>query len=142
MTDSPTIPEADLATTWRVPRQRLREIRKKLAAGEALTTPEGVLWLPAAALRVAQELGLAWTPGAVAEPEPGEVLTVVRPAANPNIVMCRRKNGEEVAVRVVTNTKYVPKLTNGTPMTLRAQKSPAGNWWVLMGREPRWRGVW
>lgn len=64
--------------------------------------------------------------------------------ANPHLIRCRRASQEEVLVRVMDSGKYQPTLADKPtePMTVRARKSPGGNWWELIGREPRWRGRW
>ena len=61
--------------------------------------------------------------------------------ANPHIIKAQRANKDVVDVRVLDSGKYQPLLWDGSkPMTLRAKKSLAGNWWDLVSREPRWRG--
>lgn len=139
------VSENELAKAWRVDRSAMRKARRCLRGGELKKTPDGFQWAVAAAERVAGELGLVWKhPDTSAEKNAPEIetLAVVRAAVNPLIVICRRANGEEVPVRVADNSKYVPRLADGRPMVLQARKSHAGNWWLLVGREPRWRGVW
>lgn len=144
------ISEDELATALKVDRSVLRQRRPYLEAGEVEQQQGAVVWQKKAAARVAASLGLTLAtvdepasddPPPVAEPSP-ETLTVISQALNRNIVNARRASGETVAVRVVDNRKYVPRLGNGKPMTLTAKKSTAGNWWVLVGREPRWPGIY
>lgn len=81
-------------------------------------------------------------------PEGVEELTVTsKPIANgnhfpnPHIIKAKRTSGEEVYVRVMNSDKYQPTVWQSTePMVIKAKKSPAGNWWELMQREPRWMG--
>lgn len=145
------ISEEALAAALGVARDRLRERRPYLLAGEVEQKNGAVQWQKSAAVRVAGELGLAW--GSAAEDaedadappaadEGVETMTVVSQALNRNIVNAKRADGSLACVRVTDNRKFVPRLGNGTPMTLRAKKSTAGNWWLLVGREPRWPGMW
>lgn len=61
---------------------------------------------------------------------------------NPRVIHAKRKNGEIVVVRVVDSAKYRPTLRlGGQPMTFKARKAD-GNWWVLVGREPRFIAQW
>jgi hypothetical protein len=61
---------------------------------------------------------------------------------NPSVIHARRTNGDIVVVRVVSSSKYRPTLRiGGQPMTFKARKAD-GNWWVLVGREPRYPGQW
>lgn len=80
---------------------------------------------------------------------PGEIVTVCSAPArdgwhfgNHLLIKARRQNGDVVTVRVVDSKKYAPTLRGGQPMVLRARASEAGNWWLLVGREPRWKGMW
>lgn len=137
------INEELLAVELNVPRSVLRDKRASLPVTELEYKKNGVHWLRTAAARLAGELGLQWPAPTEPPPAPAtETLTVVSQAANPHIVNCRRASGELVCVRVMDNKKYVPQSRAGTPMTLPAQKSTAGNWWLLVGREPRWTGQW
>jgi len=143
------VSEEDLAVELKVDRQVLRHQRPHLGAGEVDQKSGAVVWLRSAATRVAAKLGLTLaeqekTAPAVngALPDGVEVLTVVSQALNRNIVNATRPSGERVCVRVMDNKKYLPRTGKGEPMTLRAKKSTAGNWWILVGREPRWPGMW
>lgn len=143
------IAEDALAAALNVPREELRKRRPYLRAGEVDQKNGAVLWLTVAAERIAAELGIPYAPAEKNAPEANgapaeavETLTVVSRAVNPNIVNARRPNGEMAAVRVTDNRKFVPQMANGTPMTFAARKSTAGNWWLMVGREPRWPGIW
>lgn len=144
--DDEWITEEALALALNVDRSHVRAKRPYLLAGEVDRKNGAVLWQRSAAQRVAAEMGLMFAdaPPAAAVPinDVIETLAVVSPALNRNIVNAQRANGEMACVRVTDNRKFVPRLGNGQPMTLRAQKSAAGNWWLLVGREPRWPGVW
>ena len=143
--DDEWITEEALALALNVDRSHVRAKRPYLLAGEVDQKNGVVRWQRSAAQRVAAEMGLAFVAEPSAAPVTGndiETLTVVTPALNRNIVNAQRANGEMACVRVTDNRKFVPRLGNGQPMTLRAQKSAAGNWWLLVGREPRWPGVW
>lgn len=147
------IAEQTIADRLNVSRDTLRARRPYLRAGEVRQNGQQVEWQKNAAQRIASELGLPWATApedgektaCAATPAPAtatdvETLMVINTALNPHIVNARRANGERVAVRVVDNTKYVPIGLDGKPMTLQARRSPAGAWWTLAGREPRWRG--
>lgn len=139
------ITEDELATRLNVDRSVLRQRRPYLLAGEVEQKNGAVLWQKNAAARVAAELGLPMAEGEAEAPAPEpppETLTVISQAVNRNIVNAQRASGEAVCVRVVDNRKYIPRLGNGQAMTLTAKKSTAGNWWVLVGREPRWPGIY
>lgn len=144
-TDDGWIEEATLAVLLGVDRGVLKKIRPHLPAGAVKEKTGGaVVWEKSAAVNEAMKLGLAFQwPG---EPVPEksaatvERVTVVRTPPNRHIVTCRRPSGEEIHVRVVDNRKYVPVGLDGKPMTLEATKNSMGNWWNLVGREPRWRG--
>ena len=146
--ESDWISEDQLATHLAVKRAALRVQRRSLGQGEVSQKNGAVMWRRTAASRVAASLGLEWPSETAAAPAqlsaaPAiETVTVVSQALNVNIVNCRRATGELVCVRVMNNKKYVPRLRDGSPMTLQAQKSPAGAWWRLVGREPRAPGQW
>lgn len=148
MGDHEWIDEEALATALAVDRTVLRARRPYLLAGEVQQHHGAVQWKKTAAARVAAELGLVFAleeknaAPAQETPPPVETLTVLARALNPRIVNAARPNGERVAVYVVDNRKYVPVTSTGEPMTLRARKATVGNWWVLVGREPRWIGKW
>jgi hypothetical protein len=144
-----------------VPRDRVRQERRELGAGEVTLRGNTVLWLKKAAERVMTRLGLKPpTPALAVEPEKSgpavpeddsELLTVTsgptgpdgRHFPNPNIIKARRPNGETVAVRVLKPERFLPKLAgNHEPMTFQARRAQSGNWWLLTGREPRFPGRW
>jgi len=152
MCDQEWISESELADKLNVNRSVLRKERPNLAAGEVSQKNGAVMWLKAAAARVSGALGVTFAQEhpflakktqdapSGAQDEGVELVTVVTLAVNPNIVNARRLGGQVVPVRVVDNRKYVPLCADGTPMTFPAKKSDHGNWWVLVGREPRWVG--
>lgn len=61
---------------------------------------------------------------------------------NPRVISARRTSGEVVYVRVPESRHFIPRLQDGSPMTLRArfEGNPAN--WSLIGRCPRWTGRW
>ena len=120
---------------------------------EAIRALETALKLPTTIFQKNAPPAPSAPQGSAASPAPNatdgiEELTVVsapsangRHFANPNLIRCQRTTGELVLVRVMDSGKYQPTLWNSPePMTVQAKKSPAGNWWELISREPRWRG--
>jgi hypothetical protein len=159
------ISEEELAKQLGVEREKIRAERPRLGPGEVQQHGRAIVWLRTAAARIATKLGLEFASvknpppvphvvrGLLLEknPPPGapEELTVVSSPgpggwhfANHHLIRARRLNNQTVIVRVVDSRKYVPKLRNGNPMTLKAQPAEAGLWWVPVGREPRYPGAW
>jgi hypothetical protein len=148
--------EEALARTLGVTREQVRAHRPHAPSGGVRQQGRLIEWAAPARLWLSQQLGLAISeknappvlPEKTAAPSGIEELTVAsapsangRHFANPNIIRCRRASGELVDVRVMDSAKYQPTLWNSQePMKVRAKKSPAGNWWELISREPRWRG--
>lgn len=141
------ISEEVLAHRLNITREKLRPLRPQ----NARTTGGTVEWPWADAETVAKHLKLplgAPTPEKTPE-DGGEDLTVESSPqrdgyhfANKFLIQAKRKNGEVVTVRVLDSSKYVKATRAGKPMELRAMKAAGGNWWLLTGREPRWKGVW
>lgn len=163
MTDWMT--EEALAKTLGVDREVVKRERPYAGTGGVRVNGKAIEWSAEAATALAVKLGIndlifqKNAPPAAVAPSAGpeknaapadgiETLTVAsapacngRHFANPNIIKARRDNGEVVCVRVMDSGKYQPTLWNSKePMTIKAKKSPGGNWWELIGREPRWRG--
>lgn len=149
------IAEEQLADALGVPREKIRAERPHLGAGEVTKKGNVILWLRSAGERIAEKFGIPVTKkdATAATPEPkhfGEELTVVSQPMRSNgphfgnvfLIKARRADGEVVVVRVLNSSKFLPRLQNGKPMTFRAQKAAAGNWWLLIGREPRFPGHW
>ena len=153
------IPEQLVAEKLNVARDTIRAQRPYLAAGGVEKRDGTVCWTKNAARTVAEKLGLDAsvfaektppTANASAPVANGEELLHVhsRPGQtgqhfpNPRVIHGRRPNGEIVVVSVVDSRKYTTHLRTGEPMTFKAKKATAGNWWVLTGREPRFRGAW
>lgn len=166
-TDNPStppeqwIPEDELAALLNVPREKIRAERPHLLPGEIAKRGNVIRWLRTAGERVAAKLGLELPKKTAPEAEgsrvegrgeddAGEELTVSSNPmrsngphfGNPFLIKARRASGEEVVVRVLHSSKFLPRLRNGEPMTFKAKKSTAGNWWQLVGREPRFPGQW
>lgn len=147
MADTEWIAEDVVAKKLALDRDRARDLRP----ASAKKMGREIHWPLAEAEAVATGLGLTLgdataAPGAT---ERGEEVTVVSSPGrdgfhftNRCLIRCQRGAGEQIVVRVISSQKYVPKLANGTPMRLRAEKAPEGNWWRLVGREPRWKGKW
>lgn len=143
MADAPSfISEELLAQRLGMDREQLRKMRPRAAQKNGAS----VQWPWAHAEAVATGLGLTL---AAVEVDGVEVLTVASsPGAsgwhypNHHVIQARTGAGELVVVRVVDSRKYVPKTGKGEPMTLQARRAAEGNWWLLVGREPRWKGVW
>jgi hypothetical protein len=154
------IPEEEIAALLNVPREKIRAERPYLGAGEVVRKGNVISWQRVAAARVAAKLGLQLTlADASAEdtqknaPPPEadfEELTVCSQPMRSNgphfgnqfLIKATRANKEIVIVRVLNSSKFLPKLHDGKPMVIKAKKSPAGNWWALVGREPRFPGRW
>lgn len=144
------VAEDDLATELGMPRSVLQQAREQLAPEDVDRDGPWVIWKKTAATAYAAAQGLTWPPpDAVAQPE--EELTVdssPREAwggyhfPNRHIIRARRSSGELVNVRVVDARKYTTRLKNGAPMTFKAKRSDTGPEWLLVGREPRYRGAW
>ncbi|TXH46080.1 MAG: hypothetical protein E6Q97_30360 [Desulfurellales bacterium] len=60
--------------------------------------------------------------------------------ANPRVIQARRANGEIVFVRVAESRNFIPKLQDGSPMTLEAMWDGEPPNWSLVGRCPRFEG--
>lgn len=149
------VSEDALATELNVPRELLRSLRPTLAAEDVGVFGHVVGWKKNAAAVVARSLGLTWppvddagTPQQKTALEP-EVLTVASTPRedgyhfpNRRIIRAQRSNGTVVDVQVMDSSKYVTTARNGQPMTLRAVPSTSGPHWLLVGREPRFRGAW
>lgn len=151
------IDEEQAAKQLGVNRDALRAQRPYLGPGECRKHGNAVQWLVSAAQRVAAKLGLQKNapplPAADEKKPPApteEELTVYSQPAGTNrphfpqqqLFKAKRKNGELVVVRVTDSRKFLPKLRTGQPMTFKAKKAAAGNWWLLVGREPRFPGQW
>lgn len=131
-----------------IPAKKIRALRP----ANAVQGPDGVLWPLAAATALAMSMGAELAQAEKKSPADGiEELTVHSTArgtdgrhfTNPNVIQACRANGEVVTVRVVHSGKYRPTLRiNGEPMTLKARRANGGNWWVLVGREPRYPAQW
>lgn len=138
------IAEDLLAKRLGMSREAVRALRPKKTRAKG----NNIEWPLDEAHRLAMLLNLELPNEGAGEPA-GEVLTVTSDAgrdgwhfANHNLIKARRQDGEEVIVRVVDSKKYAPLLKGGQPMVVRAKKSEMGNWWMLLGREPRWKGMW
>ena len=129
------------------------QFAKKAATPEGLEKIAPVQPPPlASAEAVKPSAAPAAPPAPVPNPDGGEELTVhSKPLvngkhfANPIIIQAKRSTGELVYVRVMDSAKFQPCLRDDKgpttkPMTLRAKKSTAGNWWELLSRAPRWPG--
>jgi hypothetical protein len=152
------ISEEELADLLNVPREKIRAERQQLTASEVSKKGNVIFWQRSAAERVAAKMRLQLpqkntppTEGTVPNQNDGvEELTVVSQPMRPNgphfgnpfLIKASRPNKEVVVVRVLHSHKFLPKLHDGTPMVLKAKQSSAGNWWQLIGREPRFPGRW
>lgn len=139
--------EADFATALGINRDILKKARRdgslELSGDVGQGADGSIIWKKSAASAFAATLGLSFqtpVPDALAASAEPETVTVVRRAANRNIVMCARAGGEMVAVRVIDNKKYFQVGLDGKPMSFQARKNDSGTWWNLVGREPRWPG--
>lgn len=147
--DDQWIEEDTLAELLGVPRPFLKKMRPDMPAGTVDTNRvKAVIWQKSAARNALTAFGLVFDwpeppPAATPTPPPAkERVTVVCSPPNRRIVTCKRATGALVHVRVVDNRKYLPKGKDGKPMTLEAIKNTLGNWWNLIGPEPRWPGRW
>lgn len=133
-----------------IPIKKIRALRPEAAQ---VQSGVGVFWPMADAQALASHLGLhSFGPQEKTAPPPGvETLVVVslargvdgRHFPNKNVINAARLTGDVVQVRVVDSAKYRRTLRiGGTPMLLQARRADSGNWWVLVGREPRWPGQW
>lgn len=147
--DTTLVPESLLCEQLNVPIKKLRDLRPQ----ETKKTADGICWALADAQALADQMKATLTlpDKKTAAQEEGELVTVVSTAkgsdgrhfTNPNVIQCKRADGSTVTVRVVHSGKYRPTLRiSGEPMTLRARKADGGNWWVLVGREPRYTAQW
>lgn len=149
------VAEDDLATELNVPRSVLVLGRRELlATAEVDSDGPWVVWRKTAATRFAASLGLVWPAVATTEPAkktapaPEELTVVSAPRGdgwhfpNHHIIRAQRANGEQVDVQVWDSSKYTTHLRTGEPMKFKALPSPAGLHWVLVGREPRFKGGW
>lgn len=147
--DKILVPETLLCEQLNVPIKKLRDLRPSTIE----KTADGIGWPLADAQALADQMKATLTlPDKKTAPElDGELVTVFSTAkgsdgrhfANPNVIQCKRSNGQVVVVRVVNSAKYRPTLRiSGEPMTLRAKQAVGGNWWVLVGREPRFTAQW
>jgi hypothetical protein len=154
---SPTsgwIPEAELAIRFGIPRQKLKKERSSAGPNAFLDHNRVLHWSQEAAAALALRLGLAFQeknePDAQSTDEDAtELLTVASQPApsgfhfgNPRLIRAMRECGTLVIVRVHDSSKYMTRLHTGKPMTFKARRSPAGAWWVIVGREPRYPGRW
>jgi hypothetical protein len=149
--NSEWVAEDDLATQLNVDRAVLLEAREKMAADDVDKEGPWVIWKKTAAAKFAVSLGLVWPAVESAEKTPpAERVTVFsaprgvngRHYPNPRIITVLRANGERVNVLVMDSSKYLTRLRSGEPMTFLARQSTSGSHWVLVGREPRFRGAW
>lgn len=159
-TEPEWIDEEKAAAALGVNREVLRTQRPHLGPGECRKHGNAFQWLASTVERIAATLGLqfheknappipATNPDQPAAPAEEE-LTVYSQPMGPNkphfaqsqLFKAKRANGEIVVVRVTDSRKFLPKLRKGQPMTFKAKKAAAGNWWQLIGREPRFPGQW
>lgn len=151
------ITEAQLAIQLRVDRKIIAAARRRLGSDEvADSNGKPVRWLKKVASDFAARLGLSLdaektTAAQLPASKPVEHLEVAslpqphfngRHFGNHRLIRARRASGELVVVRVADSEKYAPLLRNGQPMIFPAQPASTGNWWVITGREPRWRCQW
>lgn len=142
------VAEDDLATELNIPRDVLQTAREKMPPADVDRDGPWIVWKKSAAAALAQSLGLEWPPAQKNAPA-GETLTVASAPRNggfhfpnPHIIRARRATGEVVDVEVKDSSKYTTHLRTGEPMAFQAQRSTAGNYWLLIGREPRYKGGW
>lgn len=153
------IPEEEIAQQLGIEREKIRAARPHLGPGAVSMMGKVIYWTRTAAAELAQRLGL---PASIAEKTPaapavkenapapeGEELTVFSGPGpggwhfpNRNLIKAKRPTGEIVVVRVLDSRKYLPKDRFGKPMVMRAKQATSGTWWVLIGREPRFPGIW
>lgn len=161
MPDDQWIDEEQAATQLGVKREVLRAQRPHLGPGECRQHGNAVQWLVSAARRVAAKLAIpipeknapaSQTPASsekITAPDEEELTVFSQPMgpnkphfAQPQLFKAKRASGEIVVVRVTDSRRFLPKLRTGQPMTFKAKKASAGNWWQLVGREPRFPGQW
>lgn len=149
MADEQWIAEEVIAKKLGLDRDRARDLRPTSAKkiGREIYWPRADAESVANGLKLSLAEASATPPGEPESAERGEELTVVSSPGvdgfhftNRHLIRCARAEGELVVVRVVSSQKYTPRLQDGQPMRLRAEKAPEGNWWILVGREPRWKG--
>jgi len=143
------IAENDVRKALNVRRPVVREARPVTHT----THGNEIVWLKKDAVAFALSLGLdasAFEKSAAPAADGTEELTVASVPreggwhyGHHHLITARRAvTGELVTVRVVDSRKYVPMHKDGTLMKLKARRVMGGNWWELVGREPRWKGVW
>lgn len=146
------VAEETLATELNIARELLRSLRPTLPESDFALYGHTVAWKKTAATGVALSLGLIW-PVPDGQPAPQktapvpEILTVhSEPRGdgyhfpNHRIIRARRESGAVVDVQVMDSSKYTTHTREGQPMRFRAQPSTSGPHWVLVGREPRFKG--
>jgi hypothetical protein len=141
------IAEDDLAAALGMDREKLRLARATLPPEDVDLDGPWVVWKKSAATAWAADQGLQFP--MEQKPTP-ELLRVASKSCGPQgyhfpnrrIIKALRPNGELVTVRVADSSKYVERLRNGQPMEFLAIPSRHGAEWVLVGREPRYRGGW
>ena len=144
------VAEETLATELGLPRTLLQEARERLAPEDVDRDGPWVIWKKTAATAFAAAQGLTWPPPAApARPEEELIVTSLPREAwggyhfpNRHIIRAKRATGEQVNVRVMDPRKFTTTLKNGAPMKFRAGQSESGPEWLLVGREPRYRGQW
>jgi len=147
------VAEETLATELNVPRELLRSMRPTLAEVDVMLFGNVLAVKKDAATTIALTLGLIWpstgvTTEKTAQSQIEELTVASAPRGdgwhfpNKRMIQARRANAELVDVLVMDSRKYVTLLRTGQPMTFRAAKSTNGPHWVLVGREPRFRGQW
>ena len=144
-----TINERVLIEQLGIPEKKLRALRP---VGVEVRSGEGVFWPVASAVELAGSMGAELTlPQEKTAPDATEELSVASDPRlgsgqhfpNPKLIRARRASGELVLVRVMDSRKYRRFLRiGGAPMVIRAQPAASGNWWNLVGKEPRWPGQW
>lgn len=138
------IEEGELASRLGMARAKLKVLRPK----NAETRGHGIWWALADAEAVARVVGLTLVAEQAPEVAEEELAVVSTPGrdgyhfGNKFLLRAKRAGGEVVVVRVTDSRKFTPRLQNGQPMVFKAKKALAGNWWLMVGREPRHRGVW
>lgn len=139
------IAEETLAARLNIPREKMRTMRPVTVQKKGAE----IEWPLADATALATRLGLTLAEPEASERSDIEELTVCSSPGptgwhfgNHHLIQARRKSGEVVVVRVMDSRKFLPRQGDGTPMVFPARKSDGGNWWVITGREPRWKGRW
>lgn len=142
------VPETVLIRQLNIAPKKIRALRP---ATVQVRHADGVFWPLPDARALATHLGVAYSE-VEKNPRPDDVekMTVCSDARgaegfhfpNRHIIKCERADGSVVDVRVVDSRKYRRTLRiGGAPMVLEARKAD-GNWWILVGREPRWVAQW